>query len=153
MIFYRSALYSQENSALKIPLSSGRSEAMKKRKNQKKKAQSNKILKFIYFYFVLFLSHFILFLLIYSFIFFLNLPSVSYTFFFFKTLFYWHGKIIQKIKILIYIFRSYLCSLHMIIWFGLIWFSSVRVLWLINHSWLFNAKSSSYIFIKYIWCG
>ena len=32
------------------------------------------------------------------------------------------------------------------IWFG--W-----VLWHINHYWLFNAKSSLYIYIKYIWFG
>ena len=33
----------------------------------------------------------------------------------------------------------------------MIWFS--WVLWHINHCWLFNAKSSLYIYIKYIWFG
>ena len=33
----------------------------------------------------------------------------------------------------------------------MIWFT--WVLWHINHCWLFNAKSSLYIYIKYIWFG
>ena len=34
-----------------------------------------------------------------------------------------------------------------------IWFGLVWVLWHINHCRLFNAKSSLYIYIKYIWFG
>ena len=41
----------------------------------------------------------------------------------------------------------YTCILNIyMIWFG--W-----VLWYINHCWLFNAKPSLYIYIKYIWFG
>ena len=35
--------------------------------------------------------------------------------------------------------------------YGLVWFG--LVLWHINHCWLFNAKSSLYIYIKYLWFG
>ena len=37
-------------------------------------------------------------------------------------------------------------NIYDLVWFGL-------VLWLINHCRLFNAKSSLYIYIKYIWFG
>ena len=38
-----------------------------------------------------------------------------------------------------------------LVWSGLVWFG--LVLWHINHCRLFNAKSSLYIYIKYIWFG
>ena len=37
-------------------------------------------------------------------------------------------------------------KLYYVVWFAL-------VLWYINHCWLFNAKSSLYIYMKYIWFG
>ena len=37
-----------------------------------------------------------------------------------------------------------------LVWFGLVWFS--LVLWHIKHGWLFNAKFSLYMYIRYIIC-
>ena len=41
---------------------------------------------------------------------------------------------------------KYILNIYDLVWFG--W-----VLWHINHCWLFNAKFSLYIYIKYIWFG
>ena len=41
---------------------------------------------------------------------------------------------------------TYILDIYDLVWFGL-------VLWHINHCWLFNAKSSLYIHIRYIWFG
>ena len=41
---------------------------------------------------------------------------------------------------------TYILNIYGLVWFGL-------VLWHINHCRLFNAKSSLYIYIKYIWFG
>ena len=41
---------------------------------------------------------------------------------------------------------TYISNIYDLVWFGL-------VLWHINHCLLFNAKSSLYIYIKYIWFG
>ena len=44
------------------------------------------------------------------------------------------------------LFYTYILIIYDLVWFGL-------VLWHINHSRLFSAKSSLYIHIKYIWFG
>ena len=47
-----------------------------------------------------------------------------------------------------------LWMLFLKVWFSLVWFGLVCwVLWHINLCRLFNAKSSSYLYIKYIWFG
>ena len=46
-------------------------------------------------------------------------------------------------------FYTYTINIYDLVWFGLVWFG--LVLCYINHCKLFNAKSSLYIYNKYIW--
>ena len=45
-------------------------------------------------------------------------------------------------------FYKYILNIYDLVWFGLVWF-----LWHINHCGVFNAKSSLYIYIRYIVLG
>ena len=49
--------------------------------------------------------------------------------------------------------RLYNAKSSLYIYIRYIWFGLVGLLWHINHCRLFNAKSSLYIYIKYIWFG